>query len=53
MPLVSVVIPIDDLSRKAVRTVGNVLAQPFNDTEVTVVDDGSTDNLVETIRECF
>lgn len=43
---VSVIIPVYDRPRLVLRTLASVLAQPFEDFEVIVVDDGSSPPLV-------
>lgn len=50
MPRVSVIIPAYN-RRDAIRpTLDSVVAQTFADVEIILVDDGSTDNLVEMVR---
>jgi len=44
MPSVSVIIPTYNRSQKVVRAISSVLCQTFNDYEIIVVDDGSTDS---------
>ncbi|MFF4020401.1 glycosyltransferase family 2 protein [Streptomyces sp. NPDC001843] len=46
-PVVSVVVPCHDYARYLPDAVSSVLAQTFEDWELVVVDDGSTDNTVE------
>ena len=50
-PLVSVIIPTYNRSEMLVQAVRSVLNQTFNDLELIVVDDGSTDNTEERITQ--
>jgi glycosyltransferase involved in cell wall biosynthesis len=43
-PLFSVIIPTYNRARKVVRAVQSVMAQTFDDYEIWVIDDGSTDD---------
>ncbi|MEK7480994.1 MAG: glycosyltransferase [Patescibacteria group bacterium] len=46
-PLVSVIVPTYNRAHTLARAIASVLAQSFNDFELIVVDDGSTDNTKE------
>lgn len=49
MKKVSVIIPTYNRARKVVRAVASVLYQTFEDYEIIVVDDGSTDGTLEAL----
>ncbi|WP_340075014.1 glycosyltransferase family 2 protein [Leptobacterium sp. I13] len=51
MPLFSVVIPLFNKERIIKNTVDSVLNQTFDDYEVVIVNDGSTDNSLEIVKE--
>lgn len=51
MPLVSVIIPTYNRVDVILRTIRSVKQQTFEDYEIIVVDDGSTDNTVEVIKD--
>lgn len=52
-PKVSVVIPTYNRADKVSATVESVLAQTFSDLEVIVVDDGSSDDTEQVLRQAF
>jgi glycosyltransferase involved in cell wall biosynthesis len=51
-PKVSVIIPTYNRSEMLKQAIDSVLAQGFDDFELIVVDDGSTDNTEETLAAC-
>jgi len=53
MPLISVVIPLYNKAPFIVKTIESVLHQSFDDFEVVIVDDGSTDHSAEVVRQHF
>jgi glycosyltransferase involved in cell wall biosynthesis len=52
-PKVSVVIPTYNRANKVGQTIESALAQTFIDLEVIVIDDGSSDNTGEVLRQAF
>lgn len=51
MPKISVIIPLYNKAQHIARTLDSVFAQSFVDFEVIVVDDGSTDNGADIVRD--
>ncbi len=49
--MISIVIPLYNKESVIKKTLDSILAQPFQDYEIVVVDDGSTDNSVEVVKE--
>lgn len=52
-PLVSVVIPTHNRAEMVCRCIRSVLASDFEDLEVVVVDDASTDDTWNSLKTCF
>lgn len=49
--LLSVVIPLYNVEKYIERTIKSVLNQTYTNTEIVIVDDGSTDNSVNIVKE--
>ena len=43
-PLISIIIPVYNVEKHIKRCINSIVKQQFNDVEVILVDDGSTDN---------
>ncbi len=50
MPAISVIIPLYNKEKCIKKTIDSVLSQTFQDYEIIVVNDGSTDNSLEVLR---
>lgn len=50
MPSISVVVPVYNRAESIGQAIGSLLKQDFEDFEIVIVDDGSSDNTVEIIR---
>lgn len=50
-PLISIIVPVYNTSSGVREAVGQILSQQFNDFELILVDDGSSDDSLEVIRE--
>lgn len=50
-PLISIIMPVYNVGRYVEEALGSLAAQSFKDWECIVVDDGSTDNSAEVIKE--
>jgi glycosyltransferase involved in cell wall biosynthesis len=51
--MISVIIPLYNKAHTIVNTLNTVLRQTFQDFEIVIVNDGSTDNGVEVITTAF
>lgn len=51
MPTISVVIPAYNGSKTILETLDSLFKQTFTDFEIIVIDDGSTDNMVELLKQ--
>ena len=51
MPKVSIIIPVCNKEEYITATLDSVLNQSFEDFEVIIVDDGSTDKTPEIVKE--
>jgi glycosyltransferase involved in cell wall biosynthesis len=50
MPIISVIIPTYNATGTILQTIASVQAQTFQDIEILVINDGSTDNLLEILQ---
>lgn len=51
IPLCSIIIPTYNREKTILQSVESVLSQTFSDTEIIIVDDGSTDNTKSIIEQ--
>ena len=51
MPKVSVIVPVYNTSKYLERSVGALVNQTLQDIEILLIDDGSTDNSLEVLRD--
>jgi len=51
MPRVSVIIPTYNRAKYISEAIGSIMSQTYNDYEIIVVDDGSTDNTKEVLKK--
>lgn len=53
MAKISVIIPLYNKEESIKKTINSVINQTFSDFEIIVVNDGSTDNSVDRVMECY
>ena len=53
MPKVSIIVPIYNSEIHLSRCIDSILAQTYTDFEIIIVDDGSSDNTEETIKNKY
>lgn len=51
MPLISIIIPLFNREKLISETLNSVISQTYKNWEVIIVDDGSTDNSIEIVKE--
>lgn len=51
LPLVSIIVPVYNAEKTLVRCVNSILKQQYQNTEIILVNDGSTDNSLSICRE--
>lgn len=51
MPQISVIIPLYNKELQIAKTLDSILSQTFNDFEIIIVDDGSTDGSLEIVKK--
>lgn len=52
-PLISVIIPLYNKEKVVLKTLQSIVQQSYNDFEVVIVNDGSTDQSVKIISDFF
>ncbi len=52
-PLISVIIPVYNHAHTLKRTIESIFRQTYRPLEVIIVNDGSTDNFAEVIKDCL
>lgn len=52
-PVISIIVPVYNVAKYLHETLENITAQQrFNDCELILINDGSTDNSLDIIRDC-
>ena len=51
MPLISIIVPVYNAESTLIRCLNSLLKQSFEDFELLVVNDGSTDNSLKILRD--